>query len=559
MIENINSAVEFQDPYSYDGNPLLKPANAKIEMTMEQVQEYVRCSEDIIYFIRNYVMITTLDHGKVKFSMWDFQENIAKTCLDERFVICKMPRQVGKTTTIAAVILWHVLFNEDYLVAILANKMDQAQEILDRIQMAYEHLPKWMQQGIVSWNKRSIALENGSKIISAGTSSSAIRGKTINLLYLDEFAHIDRNLQQKFFTSVYPVITSGKNSKVIITSTPNGYEYFAKIWHDANLPDDDPKRNSYHPISVHWSDIPGRDEEWKQETINNTSEEQFRQEYECEFLGSSDTLIRADVIQRLVTEAPITKTNNINIFEDQVPGHKYIISVDVARGVSGDFSAFVVVDITSFPYKVVATFRDNVVEPVVFPNYIDYASRKYNDAHILVEINDIGGQIADILNYELENENLMMVGTNGRTGQILGGGSQKPRFGVKTTPAVKRIGCFAFKGLVENDQLLIRDFDIIAEISTFISNGKTYEADFGNHDDLVMCLVIFSWATTQKYFQSLSDNNVRQQILDIREEQLESSLSPFGIVDDKSGTPDLELSDPFEHWETFDKELMFDF
>lgn len=258
-------------------------------MTMEQLQEYAKCEEDPIYFIRNYVKIISLDHGTVNFNMWDFQEKMVSSIVDNRFVICKMPRQVGKTTTTAAIILWHVLFKEEYTVALLANKMDQAQEIMERIQMMYENIPIWMQQGIITWNKRTIKLENDSRIIAAATSSSAIRGKSINMVYLDEFAHIDRALQLKFFTSTYPVISSGQATKVIITSTPNGYELFSKMWMDAVKEEGEEGKNSYVPVSVHWSDIPGRDQAWKEETINNTSADQFRQEYEC---LAGDTLIQ---------------------------------------------------------------------------------------------------------------------------------------------------------------------------------------------------------------------------------------------------------------------------
>lgn len=272
-----------------------------------------------------------------------------RTMVKERFTICKMPRQVGKTTTTAAIILWHVLFKEEYTVALLANKMDQAQEIMERIQTMYESIPIWMQQGILIWNKRNIKLENDSKIIAAATSSSAIRGKSINMVYLDEFAHIDRNLQLKFFTSTYPTISSGQSTKVIITSTPNGFELFAKMWMDAVKEEGEAGKNSYVPVSVHWSDIPGRDTKWKEDTINNTSADQFRQEYECEFIGSADTLLSPDVLARLSYSRPIRKNNTISIFQEPIEGHNYVLVADVARGGGGDFSAFVVIDVTKFP------------------------------------------------------------------------------------------------------------------------------------------------------------------------------------------------------------------
>jgi hypothetical protein len=543
--------------FSFNGNPLLKPAYAKIQMTADQLVEYMKCEADPVYFIRNYVKIISLDHGTVKFNMWDFQEKMVQAMVDNRFVICKMPRQVGKTTTTAAIILWHVLFNKEYTVALLANKMDQAQEIMERIQMMYENLPMWIQQGIVTWNKRTIKLENDSRIIAAATSSSAIRGKSINMVYLDEFAHIDRALQLKFFTSTYPVISSGQATKVIITSTPNGYELFSKMWMDAVKEDGELGKNSYVPVSVHWSDIPGRNEAWKEETINNTSADQFRQEYECEFLGSADTLIGPEYLAAMKYFRPVRKSNSINIFQEPIPGHIYVLVADVARGGGGDYSAFVVVDVTQFPYSVAATYRDNTVTPVVYPNFIHQASLAYNNAYVLVEVNDIGGQVADILNYELENESMLMVTMTGKKGQSLGGGYGKTaRFGVKTTPAVKRIGCFAVKGLIENNQLMVNDFEIVSEFSTFVHDGVNYGAEYGKHDDLVMCLVLFSWATTQKYFKELVDSDVRVRILEERERQMEEDMLPFGIVND--GQDDEELVQTYHNptFSDFDRALM---
>lgn len=547
MLDTVTNPI---DESSFGGNPLLKPAFCQIELTLEQLEEYARCEEDPIYFIKNYVKIISLDHGVVPFDLWGFQEHkMVPAMINNRFVCCLTPRQVGKTTTAAAVILWHVLFNAEYKVAVLANKQDQATEIVERIQMAYENLPKWMQQGVVAWNKRSFTLENGSKVISAGTSSSAIRGKSINLLYLDEFAHIDRNLQKKFFTSTYPVISSGKDTKVIITTTPNGFELFAKIWHDAKK-----GKNSYLPVEVHWSEVPGRDEKWKEETIANTSKEQFRQEHENEFIGSSDTLLDADTLNSLFYSTPLRMNNNIAVFEDPIPGHTYFMTVDVARGGGGDYSAFVVVDVTNFPYKVVATYRDNTVMPAVLPTFVHHASLIYNNAYILVEVNDAGGQVADILHMELENENLVMVSQTGRKGQMLGGqGGVKPRFGVKTTNPVKRIGCASLKGLMEHRKLVVNDANIVDEFYTFVFDGTNYAAEAGRHDDLVMCLVLFAWASTQQYFKDLLDSDVRARILHDIERAIEDDMTPFGFIDD--GHEDEEVYVPPQTISWFDQQL----
>jgi hypothetical protein len=552
--------LEYDSRESFSGNPNLKPAGIQIKLTMEQQVELAMCQENIIYFVQNYVKIISLDHGIVPFKLWKFQEKMITQMKDNRFVIAKLPRQVGKTTTTAALILWHVLFKKEYRVAILANKFDQSQEILERVQMAYENLPKWMQQGVHIWNKRRIVLENGSQILASATSSSAIRGKSINLVYLDEFAHIERNLQTKFFTSTYPVITSGTNTKVIITSTPNGFDLFAKLWHDAVKEAGEPGKNEYIPFEAHWSEVPGRDEKWKQETINNTSAEQFRQEFETNFIGSSSTLISAEALQNLHWIKPLSKSGKINIYEEPTNDGKYFITVDVARGGGGDYSAFVIVDTAKFPYKVVCTYRDNLVAPHIFPNFIAQAAKKYNDAQILVEINDIGGQVAQLLNDELEVNNLLYCTSTGRKGWVLGGGFGKGgRPGVKTTPPVKRMGCFNLKHLIESSQLLIQSEDIVEELYSYVEDGNTYNAEPGKHDDFVMCLVLFSWATTQMYFKELLDTNVRARMMEIKANEIEEDMLPLGFMDDGRTVEEILTNLPDAYRSDFESFLSSDF
>jgi hypothetical protein len=525
--------LDYDNTASYSGNPMLKPAGVQIQLTHEQQLEMAMCQEDIIYFVKNYVKIVSLDEGIVPFNMWGFQEKMITTMKENRFTIAKLPRQVGKTTTTAALILWYIIFEKQFRVAILANKFEQSQEILERVQMAYENLPKWMQQGVHIWNKRRIVLENGSQILASATSSSAIRGKSINLVYLDEFAHIERNLQQKFYTSTYPVITSGKKTKVIMTSTPNGFDLFAKFWYDAMKEPGEPGKNEYVPFEAHWSEVPGRDEQWRINTINNTSAEQFRQEFETNFIGSSSTLISAEALQRLFFMKPIQQSGKINIYEEPNPEGRYFITVDVARGGGGDYSAFVIVDTSRFPYKVVCTYRDNLVAPHVFPNFIAQAAKKYNNAQILVEINDIGGQVAQLLNDELEVENLLYCTSTGRKGWVLGGGFGKGgRPGVKTTPPVKRMGCFNLKHLIESNQLLVQSEDIVQELYSYVEDGNTYNAEVGKHDDFVMCLVLFSWATTQIYFKELLDSSVRDRMMEIKANEIEEDMLPLGFLDD---------------------------
>lgn len=270
----------------YHGNKHLKKSDVVHSFTPNEVREYAKCARDPEYFIRTYVKIVHVDRGLISFDPYIYQSEIIQKSINNRFVICKLPRQAGKTTAIVGLMLHYLLFNEDYSIAILAHKLVQAQEILSRIQLAYENLPKWLQQGVVEWNKRNIELENGCKILASSTTSSAVRGGSFNLIYLDEFAFVPNNMQEKFFSSTYPTISSGKTTKVLITSTPNGLNLFYKLWRDSEL-----GRNDYQRVSVHWSDVPGRDEAWKEETIRNTSAEQFRVEFES---VTSETLINID-------------------------------------------------------------------------------------------------------------------------------------------------------------------------------------------------------------------------------------------------------------------------
>ena len=267
----------------YLGNPLLKKANTSMEFTQEQILEFMRCKEDPVYFAKNYVRIVTLDHGLMPFDLYPFQEKLINNFHKNRFNICKMPRQTGKSTTVVSYLLHYAVFNDNVNIGILANKAATARELLDRLQTAYENLPKWMQQGVISWNKGSLELENGSKIMAASTSASAVRGMSFNILFLDEFAFVPNHIAESFFASVYPTITSGQNTKVIIVSTPHGMNHFYRMWHDAEN-----GKNGYIFTDVHWSEVPGRDSDWKAQTIANTSEQQFKVEFEC--LGG-ETLI----------------------------------------------------------------------------------------------------------------------------------------------------------------------------------------------------------------------------------------------------------------------------
>lgn len=530
----------------YLGNSNLKAAGVNINFSEKQVEEYVRCAADPVYFIENYVKIISLDKGIVPFSMYEFQEEMVELCHKNRFVISKMPRQSGKSTTVTSYLLHYILFNQSMSVALLANKLSTARELLGRLKMAYEFLPLWLQQGVLEWNKGSIVLENGSKVLASSTSSSAIRGGSFNCILLDEFAYVPQNVAEEFFSSVYPTITSGKTTKVIITSTPNGLNMFYKIWVNANKQPNEEGKNEYCPMEVHWSDVPGRDEKWKKQTIANTSEEQFNSEFNCEFLGSLHTLIEPNRIKSLVYKSPLYyNAEGFRVYEKPVPDHKYVLVADTARGQGKDYHAFTVTDVTTFPYVVVATFRNNQLAPMLYPNAIYPVAKQYNKAYVLMEINDLGQQVADILHKDLEYDNMVYVQMMGRKGQIVNGGFGgkigQAQMGVNTSVAVKRIGCSILKNLIEDSKLIIQDFSIIDELCSFVANGDSFEAEDGHHDDLVMSLVLFSWLTTHEYFKAIIGSDIRKDLYEEKMKTLEEEMTPFGFID--TGIPETQVID----------------
>ncbi len=522
-----------ESDHVYLGNPNLKKANTPINFTKKQISEYLKCKDDPVYFTEKFIKIINLDEGLVPFDMYPFQRKLIHNFHNGRFNICKMPRQSGKSTTVVSYLLHYALFNDSVTIGILANKAATARDLLGRLQIAYEALPKWMQQGIIAWNKGSMELENKSKIVAASTSASAVRGMSFNIIFLDEFAFIPNHIADDFFSSVYPTISSGKSTKVIIVSTPRGMNHFYRLWHDAEL-----GRNEYITTDVHWSEVPGRDEDWKEQTIKNTSEAQFRVEFECEFLGSVDTLISPAKLKVMAYDEPVGKgQRGGEIYANPESGHNYIITVDVARGVEKDYSAFIVVDTTTFPYKVVAKYRNNAIKPMIFPSVIMEFAKAYNNAYILCEVNDVGDQVASILFYDLEYENILMSSVRGRAGQVLGIGfsGNKTQLGVKMSKTVKKIGALNLKTLIEADKLLINDYDIIAELTTFIQKAQSFEAEEGSNDDLAMCLVIFAWLVCQDFFKEMTDDDVRKRVYDEQKNEIEQDMAPFGFIEDGLG------------------------
>ncbi len=511
----------------YLGNINLKRSGVNIDWTPEMVQEYLKCAQDPIYFNKKYVKIINVDDGLVPFGMYGYQEDMMQSMHDNRYTIITTARQTGKSTTTVGFILWYVLFNSDKTVALLANKGETAREILGRVQLAYEHLPKWLQQGVVEWNKGSFELENNSRVLAAATSASAIRGYSINLLFIDEAAFIEN--WDEFFTSVFPTISSGKSTKIVLVSTPNGLNHFYKLWDGALTGE-----NNYNPIKVMWNDVPGRDEAWMKDTLAamGGDTEKFNQEHCCEFLGSSGTLIAGWKLKELVVGKPEHADLGLSLYNHPEQDRVYTIICDVSRGKGLDYSAFQVIDVTQMPYRQVCTYRNNLITPADFAEIAHRTAKSYNNATILVEINDIGQQVADTIYKEFEYEGVLFTEFAGRGGKrVTGGFGKGVDIGVRTTKAVKNTGCSLLKLLVEQNQLIVNDYHTIMELSTFSRKGISWEAESGNHDDLVMCLVLFAWLSDQQYFKELTNINTLMRLRDKTDDDIEADLLPFGLLD----------------------------
>ena len=514
------------DNNSYNGNQNLKQIGFTIEYTADNVKEILTCKDDPIYFIKKYCKIVSLDsEALIPFELFPYQERFINAMQDNRRVISMQPRQSGKSQTVAAYILWYTLFNGNKQVAILANKASVARELLSRYQLMYESTPIWMQQGIKTWNKGDIELENGSKIFTAATTAAGIRSKSVNFLYIDEAAIIPNNVAEEFFTSVYPVVSSGKSTKIVLTSTPYGYNHFWKFWSQAEQ-----GINGFEPIKVEYTEHPKRDQAWADEQKELLGEVKFNQEVLTQFLGSSYTLISGDCLARLSHLPFVYQKDNVDIIEQPTAGRSYFVTVDTSRGVGGDYSAFTVIDSTTHPFKVVAKYRDNKVSPLLYPTIIHKVAKEYNNAFVMVEINDIGQQVADIIHNDLEYENMIWIGHDSKTGQYLSSSGRNCNYGIRTTKQIKRIGCQTLKSLIESNKLLIFDPDIIFELSTFIEKSGSYEADEGYHDDLTMTLVLFAWASNDSMFKDLMNTNNRQALYDQQIRTIEEEMTPFGFI-----------------------------
>lgn len=520
--------VNYTNFRGYNGNANLKKTGVGVDWTPELIAEYMKCSQDPIYFCETYMRIIHVDQGLVNFNLYDYQKNMMTSMYENRYTIIATARQIGKSTTTCGFILWYILFNSEKTVALLANKGDTAREILGKVQLAYQHLPKWLQQGVVEWNKGSFVLENQSRVIAAATSTDSIRGFAINLLFIDEAAFIEN--WDEFFTSTFPTISSGSSTKVVLVSTPNGLNHFYKIWDYAKQ-----RKNEYNPIEVKWNEVPGRDEAWREATLAAMSfdYDKFAQEHEVEFLGSSGTLIAGWKLKELVPKPAIIAKNGLFQYEKPMPGKIYMCVADVSHGKGLDYSGFQIIDVTQMPYKQVCTFKNNAISPIEYAETIYRTCKAYNNCYVLVESNDIGGQVVDSIHYDFEYEYVLYTMNAGRAGKLItaGFGDGNMERGVRTTKTVKSVGCSILKLLIEQNQLIINDFDTISELTTFSKKGNSYEAEPGNHDDLVMPLVLFAWMSDQAYFKEITDINTLSKLREKSEDELMNDLLPFGFTD----------------------------
>ena len=511
---------------TYLGNAQVKKDGVQQGWSKEDILEYQKCMSDSVYFAETYGKVINLDEGLTPFKMYPYQKEMFKHFEDNRFSIVLACRQSGKSISSCMYILWYALFHPDQTIAVLANKGATAREMLSRITLALENVPFFLQPGTKALNKGSLEFSNNSRIIAAATSGSSIRGLSVNLLFLDEFAFVDD--AATFYTSTYPVVSSGKTSRVIITSTANGIgNIFHKIYEGALQ-----STNEFKPFRVDWWDVPGRDEEWKKQTISNTSELQFQQEFGNTFFGTGNTLISADALMNMKAVSPLADMGNVKVYEEPKKNHDYIMTVDVAKGRGQDYSTFNIIDISTNPFKQVACYRNNMISPILFPDVIHKWAKKYNEAYVIIESNDAGSVVANGLYYDIEYEN-MHVESMIKAGAI----------GMTMNRKVKRIGCSNLKDLIEEKRLHVVDLDTISECSTFEARGNSFEASNGNHDDLVMNLVMFAWYVGTESFVNQTDMTMKQMLYKEKIKSIEDEITPVGIIDDGMQVEEREISD----------------
>lgn len=518
--------MEFND--FYKGNPLLPKAGTRRNLTPEQIEEFKRCAEDPVYFANNYFYAVHQEHGLMQIKLYDYQKEAINVYNSKNRLIMLTARQVGKTTVATAIILHTALFNKDKNIALLANLQATAIEILDRIKEAFENLPDFLKQGVKIWNKKTVKFENGCTIFANASKGSSIRGKSIFMLYIDECAFVEN--WEDFAASTLPTITSNKNAKIIYTSTPNGLNHFYEYCKLAAA-----NKNGFGYIEVPWYKVEGRDEAWKEKTLQdmNYDYQRFSVEQECEFMGSSGTLINGATLKMLEPAEPVYDHEKLKVYKPKIGNHIYSIIVDSSEGKGLDYSAFSVIDITSIPYEQVATFKSNTITPQDYARIIHAVCGQYNNPFVLIELNcPAGAIVAELLWWDYEYENLLMTENMGRKGKKIstGFGGKKADRGIFTSVVVKATGCTMLKLLVEQKQLLICDKETIDELRVFSKKGKSYEAEEGKHDDLVMGLVLFGWLATQQYFKQMTDVDVNKGLVERTDDEIDDYVKGLGIM-----------------------------
>jgi hypothetical protein len=519
---------------SYLGNPNVKRDGILQAWDENLVQEYARCMKSPSYFAKKYCKIISLDKGLVNFELYPYQEKMFGAFNEHRFNIVLACRQSGKSISACAYLLWFALFHSEKTIAVLANKGATAREMLSRITLMLENVPFFLQPGCKALNKGSIEFSNNSRVLAAATSGSSIRGLSVSLLYLDEFAFVER--ASEFYTSTYPVISSGKDTKVIVTSTANGIgNQFHKIWEGAVQ-----EINEFKPFRVDWCDVPGRDDEWKRQTIANTSQLQFDQEFGNTFFGTGDTLISADCLLSLRAINPIKTLEGglFRIYKEPTENHEYIMVVDVSKGRGQDYSTFNLIDISTRPFEQVAVYRNNTISPLLFPNIIYKYAKSYNNAYVVVESNDQGTVVCNGLYHDLEYENVHVESA-----------VKANAIGIEITRKTKRLGCSAIKDILETHKLKIVDDQTIMEISTFEARGQSYEASDGNHDDLMMNLVLFGYFASTQYFGDMTNINLKEMLFKQKMKEIEADVVPFGFIDDGSSHMEVLENSEKDHWQ----------
>lgn len=492
----------------------LKNEGVVIELTLDQEIEYMKCSMDSVYFAKNYYKITSIDKGFMLFEPFEYQEELLEAFSEHRFVIDMQCRQSGKTTCVGAFLLWYMTFHEHKEIFVLANKEKQAIEILTRVRKALLDMPFFLSPGVVKYGSTEVEFDNGSKIVAYATSSDSIRGRAAALLYIDEVAFIENDMD--FWESTFPAVSQSETSKVIMTSTPKGQRgLFYKTWMEAE-PDEDGMDNGFHRVLVSWERVPTyvKDPMWSQKQIKKLGEARFKQEFGCSFKGSVGSLVSSTTIENMVSKSPKIEMDEwTKIYHKYIQGNKYIAVADVGGGVGIDYSVCRVMDVTTYPYKTAALYRNNEISPMLFPHVIVSMCEAYGECYVLPEINnDMGGQAITVLYYDLEYEYVLKTGSDKQkgTGTKIGGKGAKP--GLRTNMRTRSVGCSNMKSMIENNLILVDDLETIYELGNFIAVGDRYEADSGCHDDCVMTLVIFAWLAKQAWFIDEFSRNVSNDL-----------------------------------------------